>query len=84
MKITKIYYNWRPEGDNKDYGENYDFEMIGSNNCINIEEHPSQGEGDKWYYDVQFENGNMIRIFNPNQIFYECVHIKPGNKDPKQ
>ena len=39
--------------------------------CIRIEEHIPQGEGDRWFYDVFFDNGTMIREFNPNEVYYE-------------
>ena len=37
--------------------------------CIEIYEHKAEGEGDKWYYDVKFDDGSINRIFNPNEIF---------------
>lgn len=40
--------------------------------CVEIYEHKAAGEGDKWYYDVKFDDGSINRIFNPNEIF-----IKP-------
>jgi len=43
---------------------------VGDNGVTKIEEHPAQGEGDKWYYDIYFEGGEMARIFNVSQAFY--------------
>ena len=34
-----------------------------------ITEHPAQGDGDKWFYNVVFENGDEIMVFNPTQVF---------------
>lgn len=37
---------------------------------VEIIEHRSRGEGDKWYYDIFFDSGEAIRTFNPNEIQY--------------
>jgi len=34
-----------------------------------IEEHRPAGEGDRWFYDVNFDNGDLLRIFNPTESF---------------
>lgn len=36
----------------------------GKNNVVDIQQHTAQGEGDKWYYDVQLKNNLHIRIFD--------------------
>ncbi len=28
-----------------------------------IEEHSARGEGDKWYYDIHFDDGTTVRDF---------------------
>ena len=33
-------------------------------NIDKIEGHAAQGEGDKWYYDVFFTDGDVLRLFN--------------------
>ena len=35
-----------------------------------INEHPAKGEGDKWYYDITFSDGTVMRTFNPCTVFY--------------
>ena len=40
-------------------------------NCKEIIEHSSRGEGDKWFYDVEKNDGAFERIFNPEKISYE-------------
>lgn len=35
-----------------------------------IEEHPAAGEGDRWYYDVFFKGGKMVRHFNPKNVLF--------------
>lgn len=35
-----------------------------------INEHPAKGEGDKWYYDIMFSDGIVMRIFNPCAVFF--------------
>ena len=37
---------------------------------ISIEEHRPQGEGERWFHDVKFEDGRMERIFNPNKVYF--------------
>jgi hypothetical protein len=46
---------------------------IPNKKCIRIEEHIPQGEGDKWFYDIYYDDNTMDRTFNPNEIFYENI-----------
>ncbi len=39
--------------------------------CLKIEEHRAAGDGDKWFYDVHFENGKIVRVFNPNTVEFK-------------
>lgn len=49
-------------------------EYIAGNNCERIEEHPSRGEGDKWFYDVyNKDEGIIIRIFDPMEVHLEWL-----------
>lgn len=34
-----------------------------------ITEHPAAGDGDRWFYDVEFTDGHMERIFTNEKIF---------------
>lgn len=67
MKITKIFYNWMY---GTDHGEDYSIHTVGLNNVTKIDQHTALGEGDKWHYDVHFEDGSMERIFNINKVFF--------------
>ena len=75
MEIYKIHYNWFYTND----GEDYLVEEIGIKNKngtpISIEEHIARGEGDKWFYDIVYEDGSMKRIFNMNQVFYKKMMV---------
>lgn len=67
MRIKQINFNWYATPD----GVSFDNYQVGEcANCKNIEEHPAMGEGDKWFFDVTLNDDSMVRIFNPNQVFY--------------
>ena len=36
----------------------------GKDNCVDIQQHSAQGEGDKWFYDVHLKNNLYLRIFD--------------------
>ena len=44
---------------------------VGSDGVSAIVEHRAQGDGDKWFYDVHFEDGRVERIFNINKVILE-------------
>ena len=54
-------------GDNEENATIYE---VGKHEVIGITEHRAQGEGDKWYYDVDSEI-DLIRIFNPLRVEYK-------------
>lgn len=56
MKIEKIFT------DNKSF-------VVGQGGAKEIREHEAQGEGDKWFYDVIYEDGNEIRLFNVVEVY---------------
>ena len=63
--IKKIQYNFAPiEGYSSEFAE------VGKDGVTYIEEHRAAGEGDKWYYDIHFDNADTIRIFNPNKVYF--------------
>lgn len=76
MKITRVEYDWFYSS----IGEEYQSYAVGKRNVVEIKEHKALGEGDKWFYDVIFEDGSMERIFNPNRVFYEPVQRKTLSK----
>lgn len=41
------------------------------NGVKEIKQHSAQGEGDKWYYEVVFEDNKMLMIFDPKIVEYE-------------
>ena len=63
--ITQINFNW---GYSIENGEEYSSYTVGKD-CESITEHPAKGEGDKWYYEVLFDDQRTVMIFNPNQVF---------------
>lgn len=63
-KITILIVNWFSTHE----GDEYETYEVGKADVVNITEHQSQGEGDKWYYDVEFVDGSLVREFNPNSV----------------
>ncbi len=63
MVIEKINYNWNNGA--------YSYYVVGIQKVTEITEHKTIGEGDRWFYDVHFEDGRMERIFNPNHVFFK-------------
>lgn len=80
--IAKIYYNWfaTPEGSEEDHLQIGDkgrtLNGCDTNLVTEIKEHAAGGEGDKWYYDVIFNDGQVVRIFNPNRVIYQQSELK--------
>ena len=71
-KIIQINYNWFVG----EFREEFQCIQLGATyngkRCTEIIEHYSRGEGDKWFYDVYFDNGTIERIFNINKVFYNA------------
>jgi ribosomal protein S8E len=61
MKIQSIVYNWQDD-------QYQTVRELGKGGVVKIEVHPSQGEGDKWYWTVEFEDGHSEMIFNINTV----------------
>ena len=72
IMITKLVYNWHQNGDTESgMGEDYNTAEVGKKHITNdivkeTIEHRAYGEGDKLFYDVIFDNGTELRVFNPN------------------
>ena len=66
MKIVQLITDWfyTPDGDGFDHYE------VGKNEIKEIREHLPQGEGDRLWYDVEYENGNVKRLYNPNSVSF--------------
>ena len=62
MKIRSIEYN-------DDHGCSKIIE-VGKDDVENIIEHQAQGEGDRWFYDVKYSNGNVDRMFNVVKVSF--------------
>ena len=63
MKETYIYQLVYIDGmDSRPYLAN-----VGKNGVTEIEEHPAAGEGDKWFYDIHFDSGEILRTFKVEQ-----------------
>jgi hypothetical protein len=43
---------------------------VGQDGIEKIVEHAAQGEGDRWFYDVHYVTGKVIRVFTPHQVCY--------------
>jgi hypothetical protein len=79
MKIVRIDYNWYVAHDDGFSSEEYSVHMLGKKytsrgkvkTVTKIIEYPWEGAGDKWCYEVMFDDGSKERIFNPNKVYYE-------------
>ena len=73
--ITTLIYNWVQVGDTESgFNEDYEIAQVDRPDTQtktivkSINEHPAEGEGDRWYYDVFFIDGTEMRVFNPNTV----------------
>lgn len=67
--IFMIGFNELTSGNPKSY-------FIGKHGVVAIIEHPAYGEGDRWFYDVQFDDGTTERIFYPVTIKFKTDQRK--------
>lgn len=44
--------------------------VVGKKNVEKITEWRPAGDGDRWHYDVHFEDGTMRRIFNVTEVIF--------------
>ena len=70
--IIELNYNYKQAvSDGKEmFGEDWDIAEVGKKDVIRIDEHPAYGEGDKWYYDIFYKDGKIVRTFNPCRVVY--------------
>lgn len=66
--VTSIEY--------KDDHNMLQFFSVGLGDVVEIAEHSARGEGDKWYYDVKFKKGDIIRLFS-----FDLVRYKENDKE---
>jgi len=75
-KIIELRYDWSPATYNgyENVDEHYQTATVGIDGVLEIYQHAAAGEGDKWYYDICYEN-TTIRTFNPNRVIFENKEI---------
>ena len=75
MKVVKLRFNYRQtdnsntayhEFDEAEIGKKFDGKLV-----TKIDMHSAAGEGDRWYFDIVFEDNTMTRTFNPNESYFE-------------
>ena len=69
-KIKGLDYNWHYT---HKHGEIFYQAEVGKDGVTEIKEHRPAGEGDKWFYDIHFEDGSMYRVFNPSRVVFKKV-----------
>jgi hypothetical protein len=62
MEITAIEFINSQDG-------SPNFFRVGNGSVIKIKEHSAQGEGDRWFHEVYFENGDTQMIFNVIRVY---------------
>lgn len=60
MKVTRV--NYINMAGHVDYWE------CGMHNVVEIQEHLPRGDGDRLWYDIVFNDGHIIRVFNPSYV----------------
>lgn len=70
--ITRIAWNYRQAcSDGKEvFSEEFDEARLNEGNVVGIYEHTAHGEGDKFFYDIVYNNDTVLRIFNPHQVWF--------------
>ena len=49
---------------------------IDNEHTNNISQHAAQGEGDKWFWDVEYDNGETMRLFDVHTVIYKEANQK--------
>lgn len=52
----------------------------GTNNVETIQQHVAQREGDRWYYDIIFHNGDVLRLFDVKSVGFTRKESTDGTK----
>lgn len=74
-----LHYNYNPacmetRGDRIErFSDEWITAHIGSNGVIEIVEHRSAGDGDRWFFDIVKEDHTVERVFNPHIAFYKII-----------
>ena len=64
MKVV-TYIRWQGFDSELAYASTSELAVIG------IIEHRAGGEGDKWFYDITYDDGRVVRVFNPIEVGLE-------------
>lgn len=77
-KIMELRFNYCPSVSDGEslFGEEWEEAKITDDNIDSIHEHKPAGEGDRWFYDIVYTDGTVIRIFNPNLVKYQLEYEK--------
>ena len=68
MNIDKLVCNFSSKLEGLDGFDTYELGLYG---VEKIQEHRAAGEGDRWYYDIHYEDGTKIREFYPRTVHYK-------------
>lgn len=77
-KIIQIKLNWTAQEGYLDGC--FSSESIGTRGVTEITEHRPAGEGDRFFYDVYYSNGNMQRVYNFSNVFFEKENENDTNR----
>jgi len=72
MKIKQLIYDYTPTmcTNTQGIGEQSLSAEVGVNGVTEITEHAAAGDGDKWYYDIHYNDGVVVRTFNPHKVYF--------------
>ena len=70
--INRVDWNYMPSmSDGREiFSEEFKTAEVGILGVVSITEHRAHGEGDKWFYDILHQDGNVVRIFNPHIVYF--------------
>ena len=73
--ISELIYDYTPPMCTTNEGVPEDFKLaqVGIDGVEDIQEHTAAGEGDKWFYDVYYDDGSVLRTFNPHSVVYNPI-----------
>lgn len=68
----ELHYNYKQAcSDGRDvYCEDWNTARVGEKGVKEIWEHPTAGEGDRWFFDIVKDDNTVERVFNPCRAFY--------------
>lgn len=73
--ISELIYDYTPPmcTSKEEFAEEFKLAQVGINGVEDIQEHAAAGEGDRWFYDVYYDDGSVLRTFNPYSVVYEPI-----------